>query len=115
DGRGRLDPDRLGEPTIVPPVGEAPGHDVLARAPRWVVDADRDRVDLVGHHRVRRIKGERGRAALVVAEPAAVQPDVRDVIDGAEFQRDGLVLPFVGDIEVFLIAGHYRRHGARWV
>src|SRR3984893_4361073 len=36
NGRRRLDPDRLGETTIVPPVGETPGNDILPRAPRRV-------------------------------------------------------------------------------
>ena len=105
NGCGRLDPDRLGETTIIPPIGQTPGNDVLPRAPGWVVDPDGDRVDLVGHQRVSGVEGKWGRAALVVTEPVAVQPNVGDVIGRAEFQRDGLVLPISRNIEVLAIPG----------
>ena len=104
--RGRcLHPDRLGEPTVVPPVGKAPGDDVLAGAPRRIIDTDRDDVDVPGHDRVRGVEGEGRRATLVVAKVVAVEPDIRDVVGGTELQRDGLVLPIRRDIEILSIPG----------
>ena len=121
DGGRCLHPDRLRKSAIVPPVGQAPRHDVLARPPGRIVDADGNEVDVIGDQGVGHIKGKWRGAALVVTEVVAVHPDVRDVIGRSEFQRDGLVLPVRRHIEILPVpgaapAGRGRRIvGARYI
>ncbi len=103
DGGRRLHPDRLRQSGVVPPVGEAPGDDVLASAPRWIIDAHRDDVGVPGHDRVGGVEREGRRATLVVAKVVAVEPDIRNVVGRPELQSDGLVLPIRRDIEILSI------------
>ena len=107
-GRG-LQPHRLRQSTVVPPVGEAPGNNVLARAPGRIIDTDRDGIDVAGHDRVRGVECERRRATLMVAKVVAIEPDIGDVVGRAELQRDRLVLPVRGDIEVLSVPGAVAR------
>ena len=105
DGGRRLHPDRLRQSAVVPPVRQAPGHNVLARPPGRIVDPDGKAVDVVSEHGVGDVEGERGGSALVVAEVVPVQPDVRDVVDRSKLQRDRLVLPVRRDVEILAIPG----------
>src|SRR5438132_4993301 len=93
NGGRRLQPHRLRQATVVPPVGEAPGNDILARAPGRIIDTDRDDIDVAGDDRVGGVESKWRRATLVVAEVTAIEPDIGDVVGRAKLQRDLLVLP----------------------
>src|SRR5207302_9848225 len=101
----RLQPDWLRQPTVVPPVGEAPGHDVLARAPGRIIDTNRDDIDVAGRDRIGDVERERRRATFVVAEVMAVEPNIGYVVGRAELQRDRLVLPVRRDVEILSVPG----------
>ncbi len=121
-GIPRLEPDRAGDATIVPPVSEAPRHDVVPRPPGRVVDPHRDQVLFARMQGLRRVERERRVAALVIAKVRSVDPHVRDVVHGAELERHGQAVPRGGHHERVPIPRpglsvgrrvHRPRHGRR--
>src|SRR5262249_4488697 len=84
--RGSLQPDRAGDPTVVPPVRQAPRDDVQPRTPGWVVHPQNQRVERAGSQRIRGIERERRPRPLVIAEVVAVEPGVDDVAGRLELQ-----------------------------
>lgn len=79
-----LQPDIARDAAEVPPVDQSPRDDVVAAAPGRIDHPDGEGVlrarDGIGVERERRV------ATLVVAEVAAVQPDVGDIVDRSELE-----------------------------
>ena len=94
-----LEEYRLQDAAVVPPVGQPPGHDVVADAQRRIVDTHGQHVGLARAQRPGRVEGEGRRAALVVAEVGPVEPDVGHVVDRAEVQGEGQAGPVRRDGE----------------